>query len=483
MKVLLISPHSTVVSYGILTPFAPVLPPLGLLSIGSVLRKEGHIVAFCDLMLSARPLQVLRQKLKDFIPDVVCLTATTVQFSAVEEIAASLKKWDSLLWVLLGGSHVSSCPEESLRRCKELDIGVLHEGESTVCELIRVLKEGGDLRQVEGIVFWSEAGCVLTPPRQLLMALDALPYPSYDLIDDTGRYSQSFFRCRGKTLHMVTSRGCVSHCVFCDQAVFGRTWRAFSAKHVVEEIRYLIGKHAVKFIAFEDDDFCTDRARAIDVCRRLAASGPKVRFGLSTKVTRLDGELVSWLRHAGCWSVYMGIESGSQRLLNELLKGTSLPQIRETVRLVHKHGLRCYGSFIIGLPTETAGETQATLAYSLSLPLDGISYFVYTPFPGRPLSAGQDEAVMWDTVGSHIPLQRAYHRTYSPRQLELIRLLAYLRFFLRIRTAIGIARLAIQAKFLESVQRAVGALRVVVQCVFATPPSPDELGPMSVRRQ
>jgi len=185
---------------------------------------------------------------------------------------------------------------------------------------------------------------------------------------------------------MITSRGCPFRCGYCDQSVFGRKWRAHTADYVLREITLLKETYGVEFVSFEDDNFLLSRSRTIEICRKMIDARLGIGWSCLGRANEVDDEVLSLMKRAGCRTVYMGIESGSSRMLELMGKKLSIEDMEKGVRLVKKHGITVTGSFILGLPTETKEEMNKTVELALSLPLDGVTFFTFTPYPKTPLA-------------------------------------------------------------------------------------------------
>jgi radical SAM superfamily enzyme YgiQ (UPF0313 family) len=155
-----------------------------------------------------------------------------------------------------------------------------------------------------------------------------------------------------------------------------------SAVNIVDEIELLYREHGVTDIAFWDDTFTLSRNRALDFCREMVDRKIKVDWAVNARVDRIDRELLAEMKRAGCWRVLYGIESGVQKNLDMLKKGTNLEQIRNAVSLTSEAGIEAYGTFMFGIPGETFEEGVRTIDFACSLPLDYAVFVNLTPLPG-----------------------------------------------------------------------------------------------------
>jgi len=436
MKILLLTPPLPAEAiYGRLAAVAPSLPPLGLCSLGTVLVREGHRVNIIDA--SARrlsPGEVCDQA-RSFRPEIVGVSATTCSYPRARNLIDRLKGKLPGSILIMGGAHVSALPLQTMRECPGLDIAAVGEGEETLKELVRTIQDGGELSRVEGILYRHRGEIVETHSRAPIPDLDALPEPDRSLLGEQSVYHPTPLRGRGNTTSMITSRGCPLGCLYCDQSVFGARWRSFSAERVLDEMRKLIQGSGADFISFEDDNFLFSRERVKRLCRSIRSENLQVGWGCSARAESVDRQILAEMKEAGCHYMYLGIESGSARMLGVLGRNPDLGMLEEKVRMVKESGILAYGSFMMGSPTETKDELAQTQRLALSLPLDGLFLFQYTPYPNTPLRqlALKTGTVSsdWEDYSAH-PTRSAFRSDFvSPRTVRRYIFQTYLKFFFR----------------------------------------------------
>ena len=386
MKILLINPHITNADiYSKYSAGAPCLPPLGLCSLGAVLLEKKHEVRIVDCAAENIGISQLRQQIDAFMPRVVGVTSTTVSYHAARQVLQVLKESYPEITTVLGGAHLSAIPLETMKDCETLDIGVVGEGEQTLAEVVERLESSQPLNGVPGTLIRYQGAIIQNPVRKPVSDLDATPVPARHLLKDLRRYSHTPFRGARFTTTMITSRGCPFQCGYCDQSIFGRKWRAHSAEYVVKEIASLKERYGVEFISFEDDNFLLSKNRTIDICREMLGRRLDIGWSCLGRANEVDEEVLPLMKMAGCSVVYVGIESGSTRILELINKKLKMEETEKGIRLIKQHGINVMGSFILGIPTETRAEMEKTIRLALSLPLDGVSFFMFTPYPGTPL--------------------------------------------------------------------------------------------------
>jgi len=387
-RVLLVNPPLSLEQiYGKYASGAPVLPPLGFCYIASVLLERGYEVRLLDCAAERGDLASVERAIREFKPRLLGVTSTTVSFHCAKRVIALAKSVDPEIVTVLGGAHVSAVPRETLAELPELDFGVYGEGERTIEELCRALEEGLPLEAILGLCRREGGRIAVNPPRPNEPELDRFRIPARHLLKDLKRYSPNPLRGFSRSVSLISSRGCTFDCSYCDQSVFSRRWRGHTAGHVIEEIKALKRDWGFDFFSFEDDHFLINHARVIELCRRMIDEKLDIGWTCSARANSFTPELAALMKEAGCRIVFLGLESGSPRILSQIDKDIDLPSAARGVELLAAAGIRTYGAFMIGTPGETEADVELSIEFALSLPLDAISCFVYVPYPGTPLRA------------------------------------------------------------------------------------------------
>ncbi len=337
---------------------------------------------------------------------------------------------------ILGGVHLSADPVGTMMEFTQFDIGVVGEGEATLLELISALRSHRDLTEIAGLVYREQNHVLLGPPRELQSNLDLLPQPAWHLIPGFPEsYSPPAYATRGTTsCSIVTSRGCGHRCTFCFQGSMGRLLRFHTAEHVLRTVRHLHDTYGIRDLRILDDQFLADKKRARQICELLIRDNLNITFSCLARINSIDPDILQLLKQAGCRQISFGIESGSQRMLDYIKKGIRLDQVARAVRWTHEAGILTLGYFIMGFPTETKDSLEETARFARSLPLDDISIFFLTPFPGTEI---------YKTAESHGELDKDWGKmslftdpSFIPRGLTREKLIAsrkkaFLKFYLR----------------------------------------------------
>ncbi len=385
-RILLVNPPMSLEQvYGKYASGAPVLPPLGFCYIATALLEQGFELRLLDCVAERSDLAAVERAIREFKPQMLGVTSTTVSFHCAKQVIALAKTVDPGIVTVLGGAHVSAVPRETLEELPQLDYGVYGEGELTIAELTRALASDGAVGSILGLCRREEGRVRVNPPRPNAPDLDRFRIPARRLLKDLSLYSPNPLRGFRRSVSLISSRGCTFDCSYCDQSVFSRRWRAHSADYVIAEIKALKSEWGFDFFSFEDDHFLINHARVVELCRKMIDEKLDIGWTCSARANSFTPELASLMKEAGCKIVYLGLESGSPRILQQIDKDITLEAAARGVRLLAAQGILTYGAFMIGTPGETEADTRLSLEFALSLPLDAISCFVYVPYPGTPL--------------------------------------------------------------------------------------------------
>jgi radical SAM superfamily enzyme YgiQ (UPF0313 family) len=360
-------------------------PPLGLLYLSAYLKAQGHSVEIYDSTFGQR--SELCAKFREAPRGIVGIYTNLVTRRSVLEIVHAARQHD---WtVVLGGPESANYPAEYLRA--GADVVVIGEGESTLGELMVALPVLGPrrLEQVRGIVFRNESGeLVHTPDRPKIPDLDTLPLPDRQAIDH-GRYLEVWRRHHGaSSINLITARGCPYRCRWCSHAVYGYSHRRRSPANVADEVAWIVEHYDPDQLWYADDVFTISHPWLRRYVHELAERGlPRLPFETITRADRLQTESsVELLRELGCYRIWIGSESGSQRILDAMERGVTVEQVRRAAKLAQKHGIEV-GMFLMwGYEGEDLADIAATVEHvretnpdifftTVSYPIGGTPYF------------------------------------------------------------------------------------------------------------
>ncbi|UCH53606.1 MAG: cobalamin-dependent protein [Pseudomonadota bacterium] len=410
--------------------------PLGILYVAAMLRQVGHEVRFYNGAFLTHA--EIMQQIGEFKPRFAGIYSTTFGWPKALMTATELKRLDAGMFTCAGGPYPIAMQERCLADCVDVDAVCTGEGELTVPELVAHLESGRALDGVLGIAFRRDGEIRKNPPRPLIEDLDTLPFPARDLLHDPWSYQPppGTYRHLPVTV-LMTARGCDRNCLFCFQIdrkrrAGTRGVRFRSVDSVLAEIEHCL-KLGYREIKILDDTLAADYDRALAIAREIKRRRLDFTWFASACVNQVDEPLLTAFREAGCWAILLGGESGVQKNLNTLRKGSTLEQIRAAVRAAKRAGLRVSMPFLFGIPGETYEEGLQTIDFALSLDLDLANFHAITPFPGTDL---YDQAGKYGTISRDkrdFTYQSAAFVPYSMsrQQLHELRQLAFRRFYSR----------------------------------------------------
>ena len=355
-------------------------PPLGVMYVGSALKRAGYEVEL--LHIAPDEIPQYTKKIAATKPSFVGISAFTcnqTKFSA--RLSKELKKISDcpIVW---GGVHATMVPELTLRE-KYVDAIVIGEGEDTAVEFADAIENGKDLNNVKGIGFKQNGELKFTEPRPLIENLDDYAF-DWSLVD-VNRYLVPMWGQK-KVINFITSRGCPHRCGFCYSLKFsGGRWRAHSREFVISEIQMLKDKYGIDGIRFYDDNFFANKKRAIEILEAIDLPWEgQLRIGYITE------NLARKLRDTRCQGICFGLESGNNRILELMQKDQTVDDIIKGIKILSKYPeVRVANCVILGNPTETREEILKTINLCLDLwkihPRMSFSLGTYMPYPGVPL--------------------------------------------------------------------------------------------------
>jgi anaerobic magnesium-protoporphyrin IX monomethyl ester cyclase len=362
--------------------------PLGTLYAAAFLRQRGHEVALFDAMLAeserawADALDRERPRVAVIYEDSfnyltkMCLLRMRQAAQTMIDLARARG-----YPVIISGSDATDHPEAYLQ--KGATAVILGEGEVTLDDLVTRLRSGEAIEQVPGIAYRDADGPVRrTTPRPFVKALDALPFPAWDLVD-LDRYRTLWRQRHGyHAMNVATTRGCPYHCNWCAKPIYGQRYVVRSAQNVVEELAWIAREFAPDQISIVDDVFGLQPGWIEAFARLIQQEGIRLPFRCLMRADQVTPAIASALVAAGCRMVWMGAESGSQRILDAMEKGVRVEQIHEATRLLRASGI-AVGMFLqFGYPGETWSDIEATLRLARATAPDDIGVSVSYPLPG-----------------------------------------------------------------------------------------------------
>lgn len=355
-----------------------LFPPLSLGWVAAIAERAGHEVIIVDARtLQLTPEQVLAH-LKQWKPDVLGFMMTTYMFRETLDWIRYLRGGLPGVKVMVGGYNLRVYPTESVMP-EEIDFGCFNSAFHTVPRLLEELEEGRRFDDVPGLIF-KRNGDVVTTEYGPEPSFEEYPNPARHLLPNE-LYAEFPTERKNFTV-MVTSKGCPRSCVFCEA---GRTaYNPRSIETVMNEIQECYDRFGIREIDIFDYEFLINRKRAMGICKEIQKRKIDILWACRARIDSVDDELLREMAAAGCGRIYYGIESGDQEMLDRVNKGITLEQVRETIKLTRKHGIRALGFFLIGSPQETRESIRQTLKFAKSLNLD---YVQFSKTTAKPLTS------------------------------------------------------------------------------------------------
>ena len=377
MKIILIQPSDAHVD-GSLKGGVWHAPPLGIASLAAFVRLHKHLPIILDLAVEEKdPKEICRE----FKPDFIGFSVTTPLLFEAYKQARLLKDSFPELKIIFGGPH-SSTNVEAVLRNDFVDFVVFGEGEFTLKELLDSLPLSG----IKGLAYKENVEIRINQPRELIEDLDLLPMPAYDLLN-VNKYPDHPLAIRKPNISIITSRGCPFSCIYCNKSIYGKSFRKINYKNIINQMESLIRRYGVKEFQIVDDVFTLDKGRVHDFCRELLKRKLNIKWMTpnGVRAESLDEETLGLMKRSGCHYLYLGIESGSPKILARIKKGVVLEQIRKSVHLINKAGIQAGAFFMLGLPDETEIDIRKTIDFAKSLKLDSVKFGIMVPLPGTEI--------------------------------------------------------------------------------------------------
>lgn len=366
---------------------------LGILYISAYLRAKGYDNNIFDYPDSLRHADYTEEMaiadcittVKRLKPRIIFFSAATTEAYSAVQLLRTLRKV-ARFTAVIGGYHASCRPRDFIEN--GFDFVLMGEAEMSSCELVRALDARKPVSGIAGLV-WKRKGKIVTnKPFKVVKELDALPLPAYDKIAMEKYVRMQDGIIRGiplRAANVAASRGCPYNCSFCASSLIsGRSIRYRSAESIEHEVRFLRDIYGIEAIWFTDDTLTVSKEHVKKVCAVMKREG--MFWGCQARIDCIDEELIRLLKESGCLQIDFGIESGSKRILNQVMgKGFRLERAEEVLKLCNSYRIRTLSNFIIGLPTETWEDLEKTIALAKRIKSSFYRLNLAVPLPGTRL--------------------------------------------------------------------------------------------------
>ena len=363
--------------------------PLALLAIGSVLDPEKYTVIIVDGRLEEDPLA----KIRLHVSDAVCFGVTSLTGGPIKDglaITRAVKELRKDITIIWGGWHTSLFPEQTLIDEPTIDITVQGQGEQTFKELVEALATNDSLEAIPGICYRNNEGKIVKNIARIITPMDQFSDVNYDLID-----VEKYFEKKGRRqLDYISSTGCHFRCTFCaDPFVYERKWTAISAEVMVNQLEKLYHKYRFTDVNLQDETYFTFRNRVVEIAEKITERNLNFTWAATMRAdqgARMSEEDFEKCTKSGLRRVLIGVESGSQEMMDWLKKDIKMEQVYTCADRCKKFGISVIFPFIVGFPDETQRSLDATVNMVLELNQMHTDFstpiFYFKPYPGSSIT-------------------------------------------------------------------------------------------------
>ena len=359
-------------------------PPLGILYISAYLKKNGFDCDVFDSTFSSRT--ELEQKLISDSPKIVAIYTNLVTKVNVIKLIKFIQSQKNLSHtkIVLGGPDVTYNTENYLKA--GADIVVIGEGEQTMLELAEhILRNEHQLSDVNGIAYLESGKEVKTPPRLKMKELSELPWPDRKAIDLT-KYIDVWKTHHGQsTVSVSTQRGCPYTCKWCSTAVYGQSYRRRPAGDVVAELKWIKETYNPDNIWFVDDVFTVSHKWLDEFCEQMVEANLGLKFECITRAERLNDDVLGKLKQAGCFRIWIGAESGSQKIIDAMDRRVDVNLVRSMIRKTKEYGIESGTFIMVGYPGEDESDINETITHLEESDPDHFTITLSYPIKGTDL--------------------------------------------------------------------------------------------------
>ena len=374
----------------------PPLPPTDLMYLAAIAESCGFEAIIRDYSQGGN----FEADLKEIQPNYLVANIATPTFKSDMTAVQLAKEIVPNICTIVKGAPFLTYNTNTIYENPFVDYVIIGEAELTLKDIL----DGVPDNEILGICYRENFQPVKTEKRPFNENLDSLPFPARHLVDN------SIYRRpdNGKVQAVIkVARGCPFHCFFClATPVSGTKVRKRSPENIVAELKECVEKYNIRNFLFWSDIFNLDREWTLELCQKIIESGLKITWSSNTRADTMDDEMAKMMYKSGCRLVSIGVESGSQKMLDNIGKKITLDDIRNTVKILKKNKIKIYNYFVIGLPWETEETVEETIKFAIELDSNFISFYTATPLPGTKYFA---YAMLNRLVEGNLDFRSAYY--------------------------------------------------------------------------
>jgi len=421
---------------------------LALGYLAAIAKKKAHDVTILDCKLEKFDYSDFDEYMKDNHFDLIGFQAFTYDLNSIRTHIDIIRKYDKKVLIMVGGAHPSGDPIGTLKYLKHADFALKGEGEIGFEKFLKNLARTGNgglktdyeaLKGIPGLIFRDHETNVCVNEPSYVEDLDSLDFPTWELIDPRSypEASHGAFARQFPVAPIIITRGCPYRCTFCaGKAITGNKIRKRSIDNVWAEVEYLTERFDIKELLIEDENFTLHKDLLNEFCLKAINSKKKISwsFPSGVRLETLSADNLRLMEEAGCYSMALGIEFGSQRIHDLTKKGLKIDLIKDKIALVSKTRIKTTGFFLLGIPGETNEDIRSTIKFSLDLKINRAQFNNFMPLPGselwgRLMKEEESTDTNWDNFFVHDVALAS--DDLSKKELKNLQRLAYLKFYCR----------------------------------------------------
>lgn len=357
----------------------PEFFPLGLGYLARILKDNNQQVEILDIQANQYTEEQTTNILKNHQYDYVGISSISTQYAYTRWLTETIREQMPTTKIIVGNALGTFTPKTVLEHT-ETDICCIGEGEQTFLEII----EQKPLDEIKGIAYKKKDGIQINKPREYIRDIDTIPFPQWDMFPMEIYLKSCYVTNQSRPcLNTITARGCPYHCGFCSRTFSGARLR--SVNNIMEEIHELIRRYHIRSVFFNDELFVSSRARVHKLCEQLAPLD--LKWICQGRINLVNKEILQEMKKAGCVKIGYGVESGCQKILDNMNKEIKIADSRRVLNETYKIGLEPIIQMMYGYPGENQDTLQETKRFiaSLDMPIGRLFLSITTALPGAPL--------------------------------------------------------------------------------------------------